>query len=294
MINSIKRTLSFINQHSLAKEHLLSAYLRLFNWQIKSMLNPNLQPVKYLQDTYFLAQKGLTGITGNIYCGLHEFEEMAFLLHFLKEEDLFFDVGANVGSYTLLASGVKKARTIAFEPILKTYNILEKNIKLNRLEHLVVCENKGVGKELGTLNFTDVEDTTNHVINEKTKNSISVDVVSLDCFHPKLKPALIKIDVEGFETEILNGAKNILSEPLLKAIVIELNGSGERYGFNEGNIHQKLLNAAFEPYSYDPFKRKLTKLNTYGNFNTIYIRDINFVKDRLCSSPKFTIFNQAF
>jgi hypothetical protein len=36
--------------------------------------------------------------TGNLYVGLHEFEEMAFLLHFLRRGDLFADVGANVGS----------------------------------------------------------------------------------------------------------------------------------------------------------------------------------------------------
>jgi hypothetical protein len=50
------------------------------------------------------ATSGMTGATGNLYVGLHEFEEMAFLLHFLRPGDLFADVGANVGSYTILAA----------------------------------------------------------------------------------------------------------------------------------------------------------------------------------------------
>ena len=45
-----------------------------------------------------MARKGMTGASGNIYFGLHEFEEMGFLLHFLREEDLFIDIGAYIGS----------------------------------------------------------------------------------------------------------------------------------------------------------------------------------------------------
>ena len=72
----------------------------------------------------------MTGATGNIYAGLHEFADMAFTLHFLRPDDLFMDVGANVGSYTLLASGVCKARTISFEPYPETMAALRRNIDL--------------------------------------------------------------------------------------------------------------------------------------------------------------------
>ena len=43
------------------------------------------------------------GVTGNVYCGLHDFAEMSFMLHLLRAGDLFADIGANVGSYTVLA-----------------------------------------------------------------------------------------------------------------------------------------------------------------------------------------------
>ena len=55
----------------------------------------------------------MTGATQNIYCGLQEFEEMAFLLHFLRKDDLPLDIGANIGSYTILAASSVGARTMA-------------------------------------------------------------------------------------------------------------------------------------------------------------------------------------
>ena len=48
----------------------------------------------------------MIGATGNLFCGLHEIEDMGFVLHFLRSDDIFLDVGVNVGTYTVLAAGV--------------------------------------------------------------------------------------------------------------------------------------------------------------------------------------------
>lgn len=73
-----------------------------------------------------------------IYMGLHEFENMAFLLHFLRKEDLFFDIGADIGSYTILASGHVGAHTFAFEPIPSTFQSLANNVAINRINDSVI------------------------------------------------------------------------------------------------------------------------------------------------------------
>jgi FkbM family methyltransferase len=292
MFSSIKRTFNFINNHPLAKKHFLKAIFKFIKWQVKSSLSSGLKTIKFIESTSFLAKKGLTGITGNIYTGLHEFEDMSFLIHFLRSEDIFFDVGANVGSYTILASGLKKAKTIAFEPIDNTYNLLTQNIKLNQISQLVNSHNLGVGSISKKLHFTFDQDTTNHVTTKATSKSKELEVVALDQFYPKYKPSLIKIDVEGFEAEVLSGAANILNDNTLKAIIIELNGSGLKYGFNDNDIHEQLLALNFTPHSYDPFNRKLDSLERYGNFNTIYIRDLDFVKDRIKNASSFNIFNE--
>ncbi|HTM99676.1 MAG TPA: FkbM family methyltransferase [Pedobacter sp.] len=294
-MNAVKRTFGFIHSHQLAKKHLVSAYWRFIRWQLKSRLNSKFIKVKFLHQTYFFAKKGLTGITGNIYTGLHEFEEMGFLLHFLRSEDTFFDVGANVGSYTLLASSVCKAKSISFEPVPSTFDILKRNIDLNQISHLVKLENKGVGKEKGVIKFSSGEDTTNHVVTkfEEQDNTIEVQIVALNDYNQFAKPILIKIDVEGFETEVLNGAENILHDPSLKAIIIELNGSGERYGYDEDLIHRKLLSFSFTPFRYFPFTRKIEALEKFGESNTIYLRDMDFIKKRVATANHFKIFNQT-
>ena len=294
-MEAIKRTFRFINGHPLARKHLIKAYLRFFSWQIRLRFNNDLQKVRFIGNTHFLAKRGLTGITGNIYAGLHEFSDMGFLLHFLTPEDVFFDVGANVGSYTILASGVCGARSLCFEPVPETYNILKKNVESNQLAHLVKIENKGVGSRSGTLKFSAKEDTTNHVItsDENESDYVEVPVTNLNRFYPQYKPALIKIDVEGFETEVLNGSDSILDDDGLKAIIIELNGSGSRYGFSDPDIHLKLLSKNFKPYSYNPFNRHLEEMKSFGNFNTIYIRDFENVIIKIKEAKSFKVFNEA-
>ena len=73
----------------------------------------------------FLVSPGETGLTGNLYLGLHEFEDMGFLLHYLNDQDFFIDIGSNVGSYTLLSGVVKKSTVVSFEPIPSTFDKLK-------------------------------------------------------------------------------------------------------------------------------------------------------------------------
>jgi FkbM family methyltransferase len=292
-MNEFKRTFGFINSHPLATKHLFKAYFKFIIWQFRTRFSRNIQIVKWIGNLKVLAKKGLTGITGNLYTGLHEFDEMGFLLHFLNENDIFFDVGANVGSYTLLAAGIKKAICISFEPAPETFKLLEANVKLNKLGTHVTCVRAAVGADAGYISFTQDQDTTNHVITGHGlyPNDISVPVVKLDayCFH---RPILLKIDVEGFETEVLKGSQDLLKQQDLTAIIIELNGSGGRYQYSEEDVHQQLLESGFEPYAYNPFSRYFTALNYFGGFNTIYIRDIEAVKTRVKKAPSFSIFGE--
>ncbi len=77
----------------------MGAVIRYIKWQVGSRLVPGDVIYQWINNSKVVARNGETGITGNIYCGLHEFPDMAFLLHVLREEDLFVDIGANVGSY---------------------------------------------------------------------------------------------------------------------------------------------------------------------------------------------------
>jgi FkbM family methyltransferase len=297
-MEKFKRTFGFIFSHPLSSRHRLKSIFRFMLWQLESGLSPSKLFVKrFIGPVKFYARKGLAGVTGNIYAGLHEFDDMAFLLHFLRQEDVFFDVGSNVGSFTLLASGVRKANSITIEPVKSTFDLLNKNIGLNALQDKVTTVNAAAGSATGTITFTANEDTTNHVIIESggnTPGTISVPVITIDSISAQNPPALMKIDVEGYETEVLKGMQNTLDMPALKAIIIELNGSGAYYGYDEEKIHELLLSKKFKPYSYDPFKRSLTQLTTFGgNNNTIYCRDEDFVLDRLQQAPGIHIMGEV-
>jgi len=116
-------------------------------------------------------------------------------------------------------------------------------------------------------------------------------VTSLDTALHGESPSLIKIDVEGFETPVLEGAQEILKSQALHAVIMELNGSGSRYGFNESKILDLMFRHGFRTYSYNPLSRTLISLEgkNINSGNTLFIRNKPFVEERLSVSPKVTV-----
>ena len=296
-MNRLFKIIQFINRHPLAGKHRLRAYWRFLHWQITQRIRPHEVVFPFTPQSKIILKRGLIGGTGNIYAGLHDFSEMGFLLHFLRKEDLFADIGANVGTYTILASAQAGATTFAFEPIPATYSWLEKNIKVNHLEQKVKAFQMGLGEKKDTIRFTNAYDAENHVVSkwEDEQNSIELQIEAFDhiCF-PDEVPVMVKIDVEGFEAEVLKGMKNSLADQRLKVIIIELNGSGYRYDFDEKEIHASFLLLGFQPFEYDPYQRKLNLLPSFGPNNTIYVRDLAFVEQRLTSAEKIKVLGELF
>lgn len=287
MINTLK----FILSHPLSRNNKFRALQRWLNWQIGSRLVPGPVAVPFVNDARLLVEPGMTGATGNIYCGLHEFEDMAFLLHFLRPEDKFIDVGSNVGSYTVLASKAVGCDTIAIEPIPETVKHLNDNLILNGITNKVVIHQIALGRKSGRQKMTCSEDTVNHITTDNDyAEHIDVEVCTLDDL-TESGAALIKIDVEGYETEVLAGGELTLKDSKLKAVIMELNGSGKRYGFDEHRLHLNMIEKGFKTYSYDPFLRQLMDMKNEqsGRGNTLYIRDTDAVRRRLETSPVYTV-----
>ena len=295
---SLLNTIKFITNHPLNRGRKLSSIVRFAKWQIGSRLVQGAIVCDWVNGSKFLARIGETGVTGNIYSGLHEFPDMGFLLHFLRAEDLFIDIGANVGSYTILACSAVGTRGVAFEPVPSTYKRLVENMRLNHLEEKVKCINEGVGAMQGTIEFTSDGDTTNHALalGEQYDKKVTVEVTSLDTALHGDEPSLIKIDVEGFETPVLDGAQETLKSRTLNAVIMELNGSGARYGFDESKIIDLMFSYGFRTYSYDPFSRTLINLEgkNLSSGNTLFIRDKSFVDDRLRAASKVTVYGWQF
>jgi FkbM family methyltransferase len=291
---SLLTTLKFLTNHPLSTDRKLQTICRFIGWQISSRLMPYPVIYPFTVKSKLIVQKGMSGATGNLYCGLHEFNDMSFLLHLLRPADLFIDAGANIGGYTVLASAHVEADTIAIEPAPSTYAKLLANIRINDMADRVHALNIALGSATGVVNFTTSLDTTNHVvIGDEAVDTVKIKIDTLDNVLQNRSPILLKIDVEGFETQVLTGAKRMLQNESLKAIIIELNGLSERYGVENEKTHEVLLGYGFLPYTYEPFKKELLRCETFGDFNTIYIRDVDFVKDRLQTADKVYVRNQA-
>ena len=140
--------------------------------------------------------------------------------------------------------------------------------------------------------FTNSNDSVNHVkskMDSKNESYSEIQTYSLDEIIGKERPTMIKIDVEGFEKEVINGFKNKLLDTELNAILIELNGCGSNYGYDDDDINSIILKYGFKSYLYNPYTRKLTP-SKYSKFeNTLYIRNLNFVEDRLKKAKKFNV-----
>lgn len=290
---SIFQTFSFIFNHPLTRNQRVSAYKRWLRWQLGSRINLSGSVVEFAGGTRLLAKPGMTGATGNIYCGLHECHDMGFVLHFLREGDLFLDVGANIGSYTVLASGAVGAETISFEPVHSSYQHLVDNIYLNRIVDRVTPLNVAVGSEAGELEMVADQDTVNRVVRDEVYEGekVKVPVVSLDEMLAGRVPKLIKIDVEGFETQVLRGARYTLENPMLEAVLMELNGSGRAYGFDEQVLHNNMIDLGFKKCAYDALTRELQIGADMGWYtgNNLYVRDLQLARKLLISSKRYAV-----
>ena len=286
-------TLAFIAHHPLNKGRKAQALANYFKWQIGSRLVPGQVIYKWINGSRIIIRPGETGVTGNLYCCLHDFADMGYLLHVLTPDDVFVDVGANVGSYTILACAAKGAKGISFEPVPSTFARLMDNLRINNLVQRVEARNIGLSDREGDLVFTSGEDTTNHIVagDEQASNVVQVKVLPLDAILEDVTPSLLKIDVEGFEMRVLEGARLILGKEGLHSVIMELNGSGRRYGFEDKQIINYMKDFGFSTFRYEPFARELNAVDgdDCRSGNTLFIRGERAIQTRLKQAPRILL-----
>jgi len=212
---------------------------------------------------------------------------MAFVLHLIRPDDVFVDIGANIGSYTVLAAGGVGARVVAVEPIPSIFAHLSRNVRLNDLAARVRLWRGGLSDKAGTLRFSSELDTVNHVLAEgESGPAVDVPVQRLDDLLGNDVPVMMKIDVEGHEAAVLSGAPRTLSNPALLAVVMETNGNSARYGVGDEQLIETMQGYGFEACSYDPFARTL-RTGASASGNTVFVRNKRLVQERVQSARRF-------
>jgi FkbM family methyltransferase len=290
-LRQIPLTVRSLLTHPLNRGRPFSAVARFLRWHIGSRLVPGPVAVPLTGEIRILAAPGMPGATGAAYLGLHEYADMAFVLHFLRPDDLFVDVGANVGSYTLLAASTG-ANCVAFEPLPDTYRKLVRNIGMNGLALRVDAVNAGVASEAGELRFTADLDTDNHVALDGYKGRIEkIPVTTLDEKVGNSNVSLVKIDVEGFEAEVIRGARHLLTNRPPAALIIEVNDASHRYSSDEEGFVGLMRGFGYTPFDYEPTTRRLMAIPSVSRIsnNTLFCRDVELVRRVVGSGPKRTI-----
>ena len=184
------------------------------------------------------------------------------LLKLIKPGDICWDIGANIGFYTcLLASRVADdGAVVAFEPAARTCGYLQENVSLNQFTNVTVV-NKGLGnkQEQRHLHYSEAGLAEGTASLKYANGRAASERVALDTVDSLLRelpvPDFIKIDVEGYQLEVLRGAEHCLKTytPLLMA---ELKDVGETNHTDFSEIEQYVVSLGYRLYEIGKYSLK--------------------------------------
>lgn len=191
------------------------------------------------------------------------------------EGDIVFDIGANVGYFTLSLSKLtgENGQVFSFEAIPNTAKILSKNCELNNLKNVRLFEH-AVSNKNGTSIFLIPEKGENHTMasmvwhkDDSSVEKVLVDTIAIDQ-HPELStlsPSFIKIDVEGAEAFVLAGMKELLKRSYPK-IFIECSSAGRKESW------ELLTDIGYSCYKASIPLERLTNFNHYKHNDFLWVK----------------------
>lgn len=239
MLSSYK----FLIKAPFNKEYPVRALLRFLVWKLIRLLKLQNLKVKFWKNRYFYINHDSFQSMWLMYNYIVDWEEFLFTHYYLRENSIVFDIGANMGFYTIWMSrsiGIQ-GQIHSFEPDTKNFNRLSQNISINQFNGQFIPNNDAVSKKNGKMKMTIGFDGENHLVDSNFGGSSSIiNVVCLDdyCNQRNISRIdFIKIDVEGFELDVLKGGINLLTQKNVDVIQLELN----RALINSGTTQQEII-----------------------------------------------------
>ncbi len=250
-LNTIERIRKFhdSNKCLLVGRHLF--------WQIRKLFK--FYPTEYLvsKSRIYDLKKGC-GASALLYIfGEYDYNNMNLIKLLLINKKVFFDVGANIGIYTLIASEIQSAKVFAFEPHPGTYKFLKINVNKNRRKNIKTFK-VALGLENRLVSMTDYNDDSINKIVASDSGSVIAHMIRGDefCKRQKVTPDIIKIDTEGSELQVLYG----FGENLKNASVVFIEINQNNSDINKRIIIKHMLTNNFiGPYKFDFEKRILLR-----------------------------------
>ncbi len=180
---------------------------------------------KKVNDYEMYIDKNGKGIHRDLFLeGTREKVSVEIVKDLLKKRDVVLEAGANIGYYTILESKLigDKGIVYAVEPVKENFELLKKNIELNKLKNIKMF-NIGFSDKIGKLNINVSSEGNLNTPRNIGKDSRveSVKCESLDSFFKdKKKPNFMRMDIEGYEDVVFNGGDKTLNS--LRGIFVEL------------------------------------------------------------------------
>ncbi len=283
------RLLRFIWTHPEVRGRRVRALVRAVAWQLWQRIFRRPWPVRLSPSIELLCHPHNTAAASVLYCRFPDWREMHLLVDVLRPGDHFVDVGANVGVYSLFASTIPGVEVWAFEPSTLASERAAENIDRNGLGARCHLFRAAVGRSAGTGHVTVGLGTMNRTTESAFEGRDAgvpleaVRIVSLDdvipvSVHPAV--AVIKIDVEGQEISVLEGAATLLTNANA-VIIVENNEPDALSGF--------FATRGFTQCTYDPRTRQIVAQGqSPGQMNSIYVKHIDAVRRRLAASSDRT------
>lgn len=229
------------------------------------------------------------------FSGLPDYWEMCFIRDYLQPDDLFVDVGANVGLYTLLASSLVgiNGQVVAFEPNSISAAKLTENISLNNLENVTVLPFAASDIDSTVKLDLTSDSCTTRIGLESDLNIASDEVKSirLDGYFEQQEIAMAKLDIEGFEPFALRGATRLLERGNPPVMQIEIAGYSDRYGVTSDQCIAELNDWGYDLMMYRPQQKQLVAVKRHweipiDNVLAVSRRHLSDVKARLASDKR--------
>ena len=217
-----KMVLTFVWTHPSNEGARAGALLRAAHFQVRSRVLRRRTLARLGDRSYVWAVLHRSSSSRIVYANPPDHQEMLVWQQVLQPGDIFVDVGANIGSYAIWAAELG-AECIALEPADDTFALLSENAALNGYQIEVI--QAAAGAACGTVRFTSGQDTLNRMDPE---GSVETAMVTIDSVVANRTVAGMKIDVEGFEIEVLRGCEHALAEQRIQLIQLEWNGTSAK------------------------------------------------------------------
>lgn len=266
-------------QQILSNPHVSSGtgVLRHVGWQCRRALN--LFPfVQKISASKIVAAHRRCGVSALIHNqGMYDYDNMKFVQWLLQPGGTFFDIGANIGAYTLLASEQDGAHVLAFEPHPGTFALLSENVGLNRRQNVRLFQ-AALGHRHHAVYLTNVMGSpTNHVVERESSHEEPSNGIQVPCFRAEqiceelgVVPDVVKLDVEGFEFDVLCGFGGFLKS--IGALLVEMNGLSDQRGAGRQSIHLLLASRGLKgPYRCRFNLRRLDTAQDQGVQDHVYV-----------------------